>query len=152
MVNVLLVDDDPDSLLPLALALVPAGCTVTLATSAAADLTVIRRHAVQCLVTDLEMPQVNGVRLCQMIRSQPAFADLLCWYRPRPNRSSESGAGQQLSENLSRSLIYWTWSTGTRQRDWPTPKQAKMSRQASRSAFTLAARQMVMAARIKAGN
>ena len=63
-------------MLPLALALVHASYTVTLATTAAAALTVIRQQAVQCLVTDLEMPQVNGVRLCQMIRSQPAFADL----------------------------------------------------------------------------
>ncbi|MCP3727731.1 response regulator [Paraburkholderia sp. CNPSo 3272] len=76
MANVLLVDDDPENLWPLALAMESRGHRVTSVADGRAALDLMRREPVQCLITDYEMPGIDGVALCQMVRASPAFAGL----------------------------------------------------------------------------
>lgn len=74
--NILLVDDDLNIALPLALALEHDGHRVTVASNASNALTVLRHQRIDCLVTDFEMPSLDGAQLCGMVRAQPAFAAL----------------------------------------------------------------------------
>ncbi|POR45794.1 response regulator receiver domain-containing protein [Paraburkholderia eburnea] len=76
MPNILLVDDDLNNASPLALALQHDGHRVTMASNASAALTVLRHQLIDCLVTDYEMPGLDGAQLCDLVRAQPAFAAL----------------------------------------------------------------------------
>lgn len=76
MPNILLVDDDLDNVLPLALALEQSGHIVIRVSSAADALSLLRQQPVQCLVTDYEMPVQDGVQLCRTVRAQAPFAAL----------------------------------------------------------------------------
>lgn len=88
MTCILLVDDDPDSILPLALELVHRGHIVTMASSAASALSVIRQMVIQCVITDCEMPGIDGVEFCRILRAHPLLAELpvaLMSAAPEPN-------------------------------------------------------------------
>ncbi|MCX5539395.1 response regulator [Paraburkholderia sp. CNPSo 3076] len=76
MANVLLVDDDPESVWPLALALEEDGHRVTVLAGAHTAIAFMRREVVQCLITDYQMPDIDGIKLCQMVRAHPVFAQL----------------------------------------------------------------------------
>ncbi|TDG03247.1 response regulator [Paraburkholderia guartelaensis] len=76
MANVLFVDDDPENVWPLALALESQGHRVSVVTDAGAAMAFMRREFVQCLITDYQMPDVDGIRLCQMVRAWPVFSGL----------------------------------------------------------------------------
>ncbi|MEO1388696.1 MAG: PAS domain S-box protein [Cyanobacteria bacterium J06634_6] len=70
-VNVLLVDDNPDSLAIAAFSLEAAGATVTTATSGAEALLAIRQQVPQVMVSDIGMPEMDGYQLIAQVRSLP---------------------------------------------------------------------------------
>ncbi|WP_375542280.1 response regulator [Paraburkholderia sp. CNPSo 3274] len=72
--NVLLVDDEPENALPLALALENSGHRVHITVRASAAMDLMRRQNIQCLITDYQMPDVDGVQLCRMVRACPCLA------------------------------------------------------------------------------
>jgi signal transduction histidine kinase len=69
--HVLLVDDDSDNLEFLGLLLRQAGATVSLAPSAAAALQIVEASPVDCVVSDLDMPEVDGFELVRALRRRP---------------------------------------------------------------------------------
>ena len=68
MPTVLLVDDDLDSLWPIQLALEGRGHHVVMAGNGQDALDKMARRSIHLVVTDWEMPEVDGVELCRQLR------------------------------------------------------------------------------------
>ncbi|TCG03845.1 response regulator [Paraburkholderia steynii] len=91
MSTVLLVDDDPENLWALQLALESCGHDVVLAESGREALQKLQRQLPRLIVTDWEMPGMDGAELCRRVRCQPALADLpiiMLSARPEPEDRS----------------------------------------------------------------
>jgi putative two-component system response regulator len=67
-VHVLIVDDDELALAALDLGLAKAGYTVETATNGHAALEIVRAGRCRLVISDWQMPQMNGLELCQAIR------------------------------------------------------------------------------------
>ncbi|MBJ9658613.1 response regulator [Burkholderia multivorans] len=76
MSTVLLVDDDPDNLWALQLALESGGYHVVIAQNGAQALRIVLHEMPVLIVTDWQMPEMDGAEMCQRVRCQPAFARL----------------------------------------------------------------------------
>jgi len=75
--TVLIVDDERDYVDTLAMLLQASGYRVLTAPDGELALQALRSHAVQVVLTDLAMPVVDGFRLLEAIRAEPACADAL---------------------------------------------------------------------------
>ena len=75
--RILVVDDEPDILELVRLALVEAGFAVETAASGEAALAALRRAPPALVVLDLMLPDVSGTELCRMIRARPEWAGVL---------------------------------------------------------------------------
>ena len=67
--RVLLVDDDADTLALYSLALTASGMTVDLATTGEAALAAARSSPPAVIVTDLTLPDVDGIELCPPLQA-----------------------------------------------------------------------------------
>ncbi|HKR39549.1 MAG TPA: response regulator [Paraburkholderia sp.] len=76
MSTVLLVDDDLENLWALQLALESCGHHVVMADSGAEALRKLQHEIPRLIVTDWQMPGMDGIELCRRVRSQPTLADL----------------------------------------------------------------------------
>jgi DNA-binding response OmpR family regulator len=74
--NILLVDDDPENLWALQMALASEGHRVSIAGDVSRALSVLRREPIELIVMDCQMPDLDGVELCRLVRAQPAHRDL----------------------------------------------------------------------------
>jgi DNA-binding response OmpR family regulator len=72
MNSVMLVDDDPMTLRVVRLALENAGFEVATAGDGAEAMKILRDRRFDVLVTDLNMPRMNGQELCEAIREECA--------------------------------------------------------------------------------
>ena len=70
MPNVLIVDDDEDTRTLLCAGLERRGFTADMAASAQECLEWVRDHDVDVVVTDVQMPGVSGVQLCEQLRTR----------------------------------------------------------------------------------
>ena len=75
MTDVLVVDDDPDIRILVAMALEDAGCVVRTVNDGAAALTAIRAKAPDVVVLDVMMPGMDGYEVVRTLRA----------IRPRPD-------------------------------------------------------------------
>lgn len=75
--RIVLVDDDPDLIEIMYLALQQAGHDVTAASSGVAVLSDIRKRPPDLLITDLMMAEMDGLELCQTIRKDPALSNTM---------------------------------------------------------------------------
>jgi CheY-like chemotaxis protein len=73
---VLLVDDDRDNLWALQLALESSGHHAVLAQSGREALRTLLHVVPRLIVTDWQMPEMDGAELCRRIRCQPALAGM----------------------------------------------------------------------------
>ena len=73
---VLVVEDDPDLLALITVALRRAGLRVVVATSGGAALEMLKVEQVGCVVSDLGMPGMNGIDLVRALRSRPDTSTL----------------------------------------------------------------------------
>ncbi|GJH39402.1 response regulator [Paraburkholderia hospita] len=76
MANILLVDDDLESLWALQLALEANGHRVMVVEDAGRALDLLRREPVHFMITDYEMPIVDGAQLCRTVRAWGAHSSL----------------------------------------------------------------------------
>ena len=76
MSTILLVDDDLDSLWPLRLVVEEQGHHVLLASEGEDALVKAARYLPDIIVTDWNMPKLDGVALCGRIRLYPALAKI----------------------------------------------------------------------------
>jgi len=74
--QVLLVDDDMQTLQLLEIAFKKRGITVHKASSAAQALEILAQHNITVVVTDLSMPGIDGWELLKRIRADQKTADL----------------------------------------------------------------------------
>jgi PAS domain S-box-containing protein len=97
-IRVLAVDDDPDSREIVASILTRAGAEVRTVASAAEALRVVEEWQPEVLISDLEMPEIDGCALIQQLRSRgadlPAIA--LTAYAAAPERVRALEAGFDL--------------------------------------------------------
>jgi CheY-like chemotaxis protein len=73
---VLLVDDDRDNLWALQLALESSGHHAVLAQNGREALRTLLHVVPRLIVTDWQMPEMDGAELCRRIRCQPALAEM----------------------------------------------------------------------------
>ncbi|REE17737.1 response regulator receiver domain-containing protein [Paraburkholderia sp. BL27I4N3] len=76
MSTVLLVDDDSDNRWALQLALEGNGHRVVLARNGLDALKKLARGIPRLIITDWEMPEMDGAELCRHVRCNPALAHL----------------------------------------------------------------------------
>ena len=70
MPNVLIVDDDEDTRTLLSEGLKRRGLAVDVAASAQECLEQVRDHDVDVIITDVQMPGLSGVQLCEQLRER----------------------------------------------------------------------------------
>lgn len=71
MSTILLVDDEPDLLLVLSTLFNLHGYSVLTASDGIAAVEVIEKQAVDVVITDLMMPRMDGLALCNRLRGKP---------------------------------------------------------------------------------
>jgi CheY-like chemotaxis protein len=76
MATVLLVDDEFEHLWALQLAMEAAGHRVLTAENGERALQAATRHLPDLIVTDWEMPVMDGMELCSRLRCYPSFAHI----------------------------------------------------------------------------
>jgi diguanylate cyclase (GGDEF)-like protein len=69
--TVLLVDDDPISLLLLERSLAAKDCIVRSVPTAQEAMRVLERQSVQIVIADWVMPEMSGIELCRWVRAKP---------------------------------------------------------------------------------
>ena len=74
--RVLIVDDDPQILMSLEISLEPWGFELTTLSEPAQLWDALARFNPDLLVLDVEMPQINGLELCQLIRCDRSWQHL----------------------------------------------------------------------------
>ncbi|WP_075643776.1 response regulator [Paraburkholderia monticola] len=74
--NLLLVDDDAGNLASLQLGLESDGHHVSTAADAARAMQMLSREAVEIVVTDYEMPGMDGAEFCRQVRAKAAHREL----------------------------------------------------------------------------
>jgi CheY-like chemotaxis protein len=70
-ISVLIVEDDPDALETLSLALGAVGATVHSAASAEAALGVLQHYRPDVVLSDIQLPGVDGFELLELLRANP---------------------------------------------------------------------------------
>lgn len=73
--RIVLVDDDPDLIEIMYLALQQAGHAVIAAPGGVAVLSEIHAHPPDLVITDLMMAEMDGLELCQAVRADKTLAD-----------------------------------------------------------------------------
>lgn len=105
--KVLIADDEPDILEILKYNLINEGYEVVTARDGDEALEKARRHQPDLVILDVMMPRKNGVEVCEILRSQPAFRETLIIYLTAVNdegtqiRGLETGADDYLSKPIS---------------------------------------------------
>ena len=105
--KVLIADDEPDILEILKYNLVNEGYQVMTAKDGDDAIEKAKKFQPDLLVLDIMMPKKNGVEVCEMLRSQPAFKNSLIIFLTAVNdestqiRGLETGADDYLSKPVS---------------------------------------------------
>ncbi len=74
--RILVVEDNPSNLLYLCKVLTKAGYEPIQAQSASDAMTLLETEPVDLLLTDLMMPEVDGIELTRRVRQMPTFSTL----------------------------------------------------------------------------
>ena len=74
--TVLIVDDEPDIIATLQFRLASAGYEVLTAEDGARALDVIRANAVDLVLADFMMPEINGLELTRLVKAEPKWAQI----------------------------------------------------------------------------
>ncbi|MBX3232276.1 MAG: response regulator [Labilithrix sp.] len=96
-VHVLIVEDDPDGNELICTILERYGAKVSSATTAAAALDVLSTEHPQILVSDIGLPDMDGIELIKTVRARPEIAEIpavaLTAYASRQDATKAIGAG-----------------------------------------------------------
>lgn len=90
-VSVLIVDDDPDLLDTLYLGIGAVGATVQIAASAEAAIALTANWRPDVVLSDIQLPGVDGFRMLELLRAQPRLRSL-----PAAALSGTTGDGKRL--------------------------------------------------------
>lgn len=96
--KILVVDDQADTLESLSLLLTLSGFNVTSAEDGQQALRALQSHPPNLLITDLNIPYLNGINLIQLIRATANFKELpiivITGYRSLKKMADEAGADE----------------------------------------------------------
>jgi DNA-binding response OmpR family regulator len=76
MPQIMVVDDDPDTVSILARHLQREGFTAIEAISGAECLRIVREHRIDVILLDLMMPEMDGFQVCRALKQDPDTADI----------------------------------------------------------------------------
>lgn len=76
MASVLLAEDDADHQRAVTAVLRRLGHEVTLVTDGVAGLEAAAKHRPDLVVADVDLPLMDGLRMCRAMRDDPALADV----------------------------------------------------------------------------
>jgi CheY-like chemotaxis protein len=96
IMNLLLVDDDPDIRLVARVALKRAGFNVTAVTDGGAALEAVRVARPDVILLDWMMPDMDGPAVCRQLKSDPALASIPVIFMTARSRQSEVSGGLAL--------------------------------------------------------
>lgn len=74
--SILLVDDEPDFLDNLSLALEMAGCQPVTAVDGVEALQVLQNRSIDLIVADINMPKMGGYQLYKSVRQRPEWVNI----------------------------------------------------------------------------
>lgn len=74
--SILVVDDEPLTQNMIRMMLEPVGFEVTAAMDGVEALECIKKRKPDVMILDVMMPQLDGIEVCKILRSQPETADL----------------------------------------------------------------------------
>ena len=77
-VKILCVDDEPNVLSALRRMFTLEGCTISVADSGAAALQALAGEPFDVIISDMQMPEMNGAQLLQQVRQQWPDTMRLC--------------------------------------------------------------------------
>ncbi|MEW5961209.1 MAG: response regulator [Chloroflexota bacterium] len=75
-ISILTVDDEPDIVENVSLALGAAGYQVFTAGDGVEALTVLQAHSIHLILADIGMPKMDGYQLYQSVRADPRWATI----------------------------------------------------------------------------
>ncbi len=95
MSSILIVDDEPTVIRVVKLGLERAGHEVTSANNGAEALDLLRESHFDVMVTDLNMPKMDGRELCQSFRAEMPERDMVIFVvTARPGENHRKWAGE----------------------------------------------------------
>ena len=94
---ILLVDDQPDLLVNLSLALEAAGYQTLTARDGVEALATLQSQPVDLIVSDIEMPRMNGYQLYQWVRENPMWVRIPFLFLSAHLPDTDIYLGQELS-------------------------------------------------------
>jgi two-component system alkaline phosphatase synthesis response regulator PhoP len=109
--KILIADDEPDILEIIQYNLVKEGYTVIPARDGDEALTKAKQQQPDLIILDIMMPKKNGVEVCAILRSMPAFKDTLIIFLTALNdedshiKGLETGADDYVSKPLSPKVL-----------------------------------------------
>lgn len=109
--KVLIADDEPDILEIIQYNLQKEGYEVITARDGDEALAKAKIHQPDLIILDIMMPRKNGVEVCELLRSQPAFKETLIIFLTALNDESshvkglESGADDYVSKPISPKIL-----------------------------------------------
>lgn len=109
--KVLVADDEPDILEIIGYNLAREGYEVTTAKDGDEALVKAKTGQFDLIILDIMMPKRNGVEVCEILRSQPAFKDTLIMFLTALNDESahikglETGADDYVSKPISPKVL-----------------------------------------------
>lgn len=109
--KILIADDEPDILEIIQYNLVKEGYTVTAARDGDEALTRAKQQQPDLIILDIMMPKKNGVEVCAILRSMPAFKDTLIIFLTALSdenshiKGLETGADDYVSKPISPKVL-----------------------------------------------
>lgn len=109
--KILIADDEPDILEIIQYNLAKEGYSVTTAKDGDEALTKAKQLQPDLIILDIMMPKKNGVEVCEILRSQPAFQNTLIIFLTAVNdeeshiKGLESGADDYVSKPISPKVL-----------------------------------------------
>lgn len=92
MATILVVDDSASMKKMVTFTLQSAGHTIIDADNGAAALSLAQRQSADLVLTDVNMPQMNGIELCKKLRELPSYK-----FTPVLMLTTESSADQKMA-------------------------------------------------------
>jgi CheY-like chemotaxis protein len=112
MTCILIVDDDLSVQLTLEFCLQDAGYSVMLAGDGPAGLRVAAEKQVDLILLDVNMPQMNGIAVCQALKANPALSHIpvvvmtSCATRETVSHAIAAGALEVMSKPFELAELY----------------------------------------------
>ncbi len=105
--QIMVVDDDPQVLAGITALLEPWGLQITTLDKPLQFWNIFTKLVPDLLVIDVEMPEINGIKICQLVRNNPTFCNLPIIFftvhqeTPILQQVFSAGADECLSKNLA---------------------------------------------------